>query len=53
METKSIKPKKKAYHTPELQSFGSVKEGTMAGLAGLDQDGNHSSGPYNYTYSSP
>ena len=39
METKSITPEKKVYHTPELKSFGSVKESTMASLSGTTYDG--------------
>lgn len=52
METKSQPNEKKAYHIPELQSFGSVQEGTRAALHGTGTDGGVYPSSY-VTYSTP
>ena len=51
MENQTQLIEKKAYHTPQLRSFGTVKEGTEAITHGGEPDGNTSFGMVYYTFS--
>ena len=52
METKSSTPEKKAYHTPELTSFGNVQQETQMERNGPATDNGTPTYGTNYTTAS-